>query len=189
DRRVGCDAAVTADERRPFDLLDAVELDALADPDVAADADAGDLQPDTLVQRVEVRLPELVEVADVLPVAVADVAVDRTAHLEQQREELLREVVRAVARHVLEHLRLEHVDAGVDRVAEDLPPPRLLEEPLDASVLVGDDDPELERILDRLEPDRDGGIALAVELDESRQVDVAEGVAGDDECRLREPAA
>ena len=54
-----------------LDLLDVVDLDALADPDVAAQADARDVQPHALVERVEVRLPELVEVADVLPVAVA----------------------------------------------------------------------------------------------------------------------
>src|SRR5207253_2920450 len=111
----------------------------------------------TLVARVEVRLPVLVEVADVLPVALADVAVDRAAHLEQEREELLREVVRPVGRHVPQDLRLEHVDAGVDRVREDLAPGGLLEEALDPAVVVGDDDPELERVVDRLEADRDGG--------------------------------
>src|ERR671931_397519 len=81
-----------------------------------------------LAERAKVRLPVLVEVADVLPVAVADVAVDRPAHLEQQREELLREVVRPVGRHVPQDLRLEDVDPGVDRVTEHLPPRRLLEE-------------------------------------------------------------
>ena len=150
DRRVGGDAAVGADERRPLDALDVVDLDALAHPHVAAQLEAGDRQPHALVERVEVRLPVLVEVADVLPVALADVPVDRPSHLEQQREELLREVVRPVLGHVPQHLGLEHVDPGVDRVAEDLAPRRLLEEALDAAVLVGDDDPEVERVLDRL---------------------------------------
>src|SRR5205085_60781 len=84
---------------------------------------------------LEVRLPVLVEVSDVLPVAVADVAVDRPTHLEQEREELLREVVRPVGRHVTQDLRIEDVDASVDRVREDLAPGGLLEEPLDAPVL------------------------------------------------------
>ena len=61
------------------------------------------------------------------------------------------------------------------------PPGRLLEEALDASVLVGDDDPELERVLDRLQADRDRGLALLVEGDELAEVDVAERVARDDE--------
>ena len=141
-----------------------------------------------LVERVEVRLPVLVEVADVLPVAVHHVAVDRAAHLEQQREELLREVEGPVGRDVLQHLGLEHVDAGVDRVGEDLAPRRLLEEALDAAVVVGDDDPELERVVDRLEADRHRCALLAVELDELRQVDVAERVAGDHEERVVEPS-
>ena len=161
-RADGCvagDPAVVADEGGPFDLLGVVDVGALADPDVAAQADAADVQLHLLVERVEICLPVLVEVADVLPVPLHHVPVDRTAHLEQEREELLREVVRPVGRNVPEHLGLEHVDARVDRVREDLAPGRLLEEALDLAVVVGDDDPELERVVDRLQPDRDVGAA------------------------------
>jgi hypothetical protein len=83
-------------------------------------------------------------------------------------------------------LRVEHVDAGVDRVREDLSPGGLLQEALDAVVRVGDDDPELERVVDVLEADGDEGFALLVEADEGAEVDVAEGVPGDDEERLVE---
>ena len=189
DRCVSRDPAVVADERGPLDLLDVVDVGALADPDVAAQLHSLDVQAYLLVERVEVRLPVLVEVADVLPVAVHDVAVDRPTHLEQQREELLREVVRPLGRDVLQHLGLEHVDAGVDRVREDLPPGRLLEEALDLPILVGDDDAELEWVVDRLQADRDGGAGLVVPVDERAEIDVAERVAGDDEERLVEQAA
>ena len=186
DRGVARDPAVVADERRALDLLDVVDVGPLADPDVAAQPHSLDVEADALVERVEVRLPVLVEIADVLPVALHHVPVDRAAHLEQEREELLREVVRPVGRDVGQHLGLEHVDAGVDRVREDLPPGRLLEEALDLAVVVGDDDPELERVVDRLEPDRDGGARLLVPVDERAEVDVAERVAGDDEERVVE---
>jgi hypothetical protein len=188
DVRAARDPAVVAEVRRPLDRLEIVEVHPVPQPDVAADPDPFDLEPHALVERVEIRLAVLVEVPDVLPVAVVeDVAVDRPAHLEQQREQLLREVVRPVLRDVLQHFRLEHVDAGVDRVREDLAPGRLLEEALDAAVLVGDDDAELERVLDRLEPDRYRCPPLTVRLDEPSEVDVAEGVAGDDEERVVEP--
>src|SRR5205085_3783287 len=169
------------EERGPLDVLEPLDVHPLPHPDVPAQADPGDVQLHALVERVEVRLPVLVEVADVLPVAVADVAVDRAAHLEQEWEELLREVVRPVGQHVTQDLRIEDVDARVDRVREDLAPGGLLEEPLDAPVLVGDDDPELERVVDRLEADRHGGAFLAVEGAELAEVDVAERVARDDE--------
>ena len=100
DRGVRGDPAVVPDEGRALDRGQIVDLDALPEPDVAAQADSGDVELHALVEGVEVRLPELVEVADVLPVAVEDVAVERPAHLQQQREQLLREVVRAVVRDV-----------------------------------------------------------------------------------------
>ena len=186
DGSVARDPAVVADEGRALDVLRVVDVGALADPDVAAQPHARDVQAHLLVECVEVRLPVLVEVADVLPVAVEHVPVDRPPHLEQQREELLREVVGPVGRDVREHLRLEHVDARVDRVREDLAPRRLLEEALHLAVLVGDDDPELERVVHRLEPDRDGGALLLVLGDERAEIDVAERVAGDDDERLVE---
>ena len=189
DRGVAGDPAVVADERGALDLLDVVHVGSLADPHVSAQPDAADVQPHRLVQGVEVRLPVLVEIADVLPVAVEHVPVDRAAHLEQEREELLREVVRPVGRDVLQHLRLEDVDAGVDRVGEHLPPRRLLEEPLDAAVVARHDDPELERVVDRLQPDRDRRSRLLVARDERAEVDVAERVAGDHEEGLVELGA
>ena len=69
---------------------------------------------------------------------------------------------------------------------EHLPPRRLLEEALDRAVLAGDDDAELERVLDRGETDRRrrardrGGTASTLV-----EVDVGEDVAGDDEERAR----
>ena len=66
------DTAVVADEGGSFHTLQLLELDPFSEPDVPAQADAWDVQPDTLVERVEVRLTVLVEVADVLPVAVED---------------------------------------------------------------------------------------------------------------------
>ena len=187
DGRLGEDPAVVADERRPLHRAEVVQVDALADPHVPAQADPRHVEANALVERVGVRLSVLLEVPDVLPVALEDVAVQRPSHLEQQREELLREVVGAVVRDVRQHLRLEDVDAGVDRVGEDLAPRRLLEEALDATVLVGDDDPELERVVDRLQADRHGGAALPVRREHRAQVDVAQRVTGDDEDRLVEP--
>src|SRR6185369_12477610 len=133
---------------------------------VAAQLDPRDVQRDLLVESVEVRLSELVEVADVLPVAAGDVAVERAPHLEEEREELLREVERPALGHVAQHLGVEHVDAGIDRVREDLAPGRLLEETLDVAVLVGDDDPELERVVDALQADRDERLLLLMEANE-----------------------
>ena len=78
----------------PSIWLQVGQLHALAEQHVVAQADAGELQLDRAVERVEVGLPVLVEVADVLPVALGDVAVDRLAAVQQVGEELLGEVVR-----------------------------------------------------------------------------------------------
>ena len=115
-----------------------------------------------------------------------DVAVERRALRQQLREELLREVVGLALRDAVEQLGLDHVDAGVDRVGEDLAPRRLLEEALDAALLVDDHDAELERVVDRLQRERRERAALAVERDDLAEVEVAEGVARDHDERLVE---
>ena len=172
-------ARVVADEGRALDRLQVVDFDALPDPDVAAQADARDLQLNLFVEGVEVRLSVLIEVSDVLPVAVENATVDRPAHLEQEREEVGREVERAPGGNVMQNLGVEHVDAGVDGVREDLAPGGLLEEALDPPVVVGDYDPELERVVDRFEANRRRASVLAVVFHQRVQIDVAERVAGD----------
>ena len=83
--------------------------------------------------------------------------------------------------HVVEDLPLHHVDPGVDRVAEDLAPAGLLQEALDAAVLAGDDDSEVQGVLDPLQGDRDRRAVLLVELDQLGQVHVGERVPGQDQ--------
>jgi hypothetical protein len=67
-----------------------------------------------------------------------------------------------------EHLGLHDVDAGVDRVGEDLAPGRLLEEALDLAVVIDDHDAELERIRDAGQRDSDEGVVVLMELNQIR---------------------
>ncbi len=154
---------------------------ALAHPDVAAQPDARRSQADLAVERVAVGLQVLLEAADVLPVAVADHAVERLVHVEQLGEQVVAEVVGLPLGDVVEDLGLDHVDAGVDRVGEDLAPARLLQEALDAALVVDDDHSELERVLHALEGDGDHRLALLVEVDHLGEVEVGERVAADDQ--------
>src|SRR5580765_6515052 len=73
--RVVRDPAVVADVRRPLDAVEVVDLDALSQPDVAPDADPLDVEAYALFERVDVGLAVLIEVPDVLPVAVHGEAV------------------------------------------------------------------------------------------------------------------
>src|SRR5262249_19790284 len=77
DRSRPVDRAVVADHGRPLDLLDVLRERALADVDVVAETNAGNLQLDLAVERVTVRFLELGDVPDVLPVPVRDPAVER----------------------------------------------------------------------------------------------------------------
>ena len=88
---------------------------------------------DLAVEDVLVRLEVRRRGADVLPVAVGHVAVEGLTRLEHGREDLAGEVDGTALGDAVEDLRLEHVDAGVDGVAEHLAPARLLQEALDAS--------------------------------------------------------
>ena len=96
-----------------------------------AEAEAVDVDLDLAVEHVGVRAEVRLERADVLPVAVGDVAVERAAVVEHRGEHVAREVDDLALGDEVEDLGLEHVDAGVDGVGEHLAPGGLLEEPLD----------------------------------------------------------
>ena len=70
-----------------------------------------------------------------------------------------------------------------DGVREHLAPGRLLKEPLDPPVLVGDDDAELQRVRYAGQGHGDQGALVLVEPHHGGQVDVGEGVTGDDDER------
>ena len=57
------------------------------------------------------------------------------------------------------------------------------------AVLAGDDDAELERVLDVDEADGRERLVLVVEVDDAAEVDVGEHVTGDDEEALGRGAA
>ena len=175
------DPAVVTDERRADDLGRRMDLGARPDPDPRPEREARHVDLDLAVKNVGVRPQVGLERADVLPVATAHIAVERTSGVEHRREHFPREVDGPSARYPVEDLGLEHVDAGVDGVAEDLAPPGLLEEALDTPVGTDDDDAELEGVLHGLEGECRDRALLVVELDERRQVDVGEDVSGDDE--------
>src|SRR5262249_53082781 len=88
DAGAGVDPAEVADVGRTLDLAELGQLDAVAEVDVLAQADARDLEVDLAVERVVVRLAVLLQRADVLPVAVGDPAVQRPAALQQVGEQL-----------------------------------------------------------------------------------------------------
>jgi hypothetical protein len=89
------------------------------------------------------------------------------------------EVDRLPLGNKFENLRLQHIDPGVDGVTEDLAPCGLLQESLDRAVFVGDDDAELEGVLDSLEGQRGQATAGLVELQDGTQIDIGKYIAAD----------
>ena len=122
-----------------------------------------------------------VEGAHVLPVAGGDRAEQRTLFFEELGEDLAGEVDGATGGDVVEDLRFEDEDAGVDGVGEHLAPRRLLQKAFDRAILVGDDDAELEGVIDRGQPDGGERLLGVMRGDDRAEVDVGEHVAGDDE--------
>ena len=89
----------------------------------------------------------------------------------------------------IERVRLEHVDAGIDRVAGDLVGLRLLQKSLDVAGRVGLDEPVRRGIVDRRQHDGRLGLALAVQRDDGRQIHLGEDVAVEDHHRLAQRVA
>ena len=79
----------------------------------------------------------LMEITDVLPIAVGDVSIQRHASLQHQRIEILTEIKLGLGWDKVQHLGFEDVDAGIDGITKHLAPRGLLEEPRYASACIG----------------------------------------------------
>ena len=180
----GSDDAVVADDRGAVDDHGRIDLCPLAQPHPRAELEAVDVHLDLLVEDVLVGLEVGLERADVLPVAVGHVPVEGLPGRQGLGKGLAGEVHRLSFGDEVEDLRLEHVDPGVDGVTEHLAPCRLLEEPLDGAVLVGDHDAELQRVVHRLQGEGGQTAPPVVEVDHLGQIDVGEDVPRDDQKAL-----
>src|SRR5262249_22128321 len=96
------------------------------------------------------------------------------------------EVEDFIALEVGKDLGVEHIDAGVDRVAKDLAPTGFFEELLNTSIVASDDDAVLQWVGDMSEGQRRHRLALTVKFDDVAEVEVGEGVAADNQERLRQ---
>ncbi|GAA2818894.1 hypothetical protein GCM10020220_003840 [Nonomuraea rubra] len=156
---------VFADEQRALEHGVGVHRGRVRHPDARGELEAAEVQLDLAGQGVGLGLEVAVVGADVLPVAVGDVAVDGGAALQEGGEHVGGPVDGLAGRDGVEDLGFHDVDAGVDGVGEDLAPGGFLQEALYAALVVHDDDPEFERVRDAFEADRDKGAIFAVKTD------------------------
>src|SRR5262249_45938100 len=142
-----------------------------------------DLEVDAAIEDVVVRAAVGLQRADVLPVAVEHLTLKLQARVEHGRKHVAREIDDLTFRDVVEDAGLEHVDTGIDRVGEHLPPGGLFEKALDGAVVARNHDAELNRILDALERNRRERAAFAMLTHDLAEVEVGDDVARDDEER------
>ena len=142
---------------------------------------AGPLDVDETVRDVQVALEVLGRRADVVPVAVRLVDVERDVAVEERREHVEREVGRLHVGEVVEDLRAQRVDHAVRQVGERLRGVRLLLKALNAPVRAGHDHAVLLRVGDLLHRERREAVVCRVRGGERGEVDVGERVAGHDE--------
>jgi hypothetical protein len=125
------------------------------------------------------------QVPDIAPVALPDVAVERQPAVQHLRKEVLAEVVLLPVGDELQHLRLQHVDAGVDRVGEEFAPGGLLQKAHDAPIGVGEDNAVGERMRHPHEQQGRHCPVRAMPLEGSRQVERRQDIGADDQEGLR----
>src|SRR5262249_9803642 len=88
DFGAGLHLGVVADVERPPEYGIGMYLGALGDPDAGGDLEAVDVDVDLALQDVGLRLHVALVGADVLPVALGDIAVDRLAFLHELRKDV-----------------------------------------------------------------------------------------------------
>ena len=127
--------------------------------------------------RVEDRVPELVEVADVVPVRHRRIRVDFLVRRDEARPDVRAEVDEGVRGNALEELGLDHVDTAVGEIGAGLVTRRLLLEAAHARIAVEDDDAVRARVSDRLHGQRGQRAGPTVMAEEGGDVDVVKAVA------------
>src|SRR5262249_41185340 len=132
------------------------------------------------VDQIFVGLKVALRRADVYPVTGPHVGVKLLVGREQGRKELVLERELLPRRNVVEHARLQDVDAGVDRLAGDLFGLRLLDEAARPAVRAGLDQAVRAGVLDRDHRDGRHRLLFAVIRDELGDVDVGQDVAVED---------
>jgi hypothetical protein len=201
DAGAGADRGAGADHERAGVRSAGADLAAVAEQDPALDFDIGGQieavrrrsvaertteprQSDRAIDCVQVSLQILGERADVVPVGLDLVHVERHVAGEQGRKHIVCEVDRIghlVAREVVEDLGAEGVDHAVTEVGERLGRVGLLLKALDPTVGAGHDHPVLADVGDLLDAEGRDPIVGAVSRGERGQVGVGECVAGEDE--------
>ena len=129
----GLDDAAFVDEERPFEARAVVDAGRRRDPRHAGLA-VERRHRVAAVHDVAVHLHVLLRRADVDPVVAVDRREERLAALDERRKEAALDRPGDVRGNAVECLGLEHVDAGVDRVAGDLLGLRLFEKAQDVAL-------------------------------------------------------
>ena len=124
--------------------------------------------------------------ADVEPGAALREGVEALA--DERGEDLALDRDRATGGDARQHVRLEHVGAGVDQVGVDLLGPRLLEEAEHLPVGGGAHEAVAARVVDGRERDRGARAGGAVALDQAAEVVIREDVAVEHEERAAHAA-
>ena len=189
DDAVGADAGAGLHDRALADEARRLDRGAVLDAGVGGNhrlpGRVGEgRRTEAAIHDVVVRLHVFLGRADVEPVAARDMRDECLAVLDQRREVAALNREGRVGRNAVEGFRIEHVDAGVDRVADDLVGRRLLEEPQHVAVGVGLDQAVRAGIVHRREDDRGLRLALAVQRDHLRQIDGREHIAVEHDDRL-----
>lgn len=177
----GLDLGVVTDVERSTENGVGMNLCAFRHPHTRGDLETVEIDVDLALQDVGLRLHIALVSTDVLPVTLGDEAVDRLAFLHQLREDITGPVDGDISLDIVEHLGLHDVDTRVHGVREDLAPGRLLQEALDLALLVDDRDPELERVGHSCQTDGDQRAFFLVESDELGEIEVGQGITGNDE--------
>src|SRR5687768_4316174 len=143
---IGADVGVAAEQNGPAEPHVLAERRARLTPHGGAihrSLVAAQAEPYPSLENVFVRAAVLVQVTDITPVPLGNVAVQRRTLAQHPRKEVLGEIEIRSYRNAGEGSRLKDIDPGVYGVAEHLAPGGLLEEPLDAAGLrVGNHDAE-----------------------------------------------
>ena len=118
-------------------------------------------------------------VTDITPISLGITCHQVYAFLHQMGEKVFGKIIILMFGDMVEYLRFNDIDTGIDRITEDFTPTRFFKEFFNFSLFIGDHNAKLQRIVNRCQGNGQFGFFLSMIIKDLLEIKVGHQVTAD----------